>query len=182
MTVVSIIVAVSDNGVIGRGGELPWRQRADLRRFKELTAGHTVVMGRKTYESILVRNGRPLPDRRNIVLTRQSDFEALGCEIAGSWQEVKRLTEDEDEIFVIGGAEIYRLAAPHANRLYLTRIHTEIDGDALTFFPRELRWDRSWSNLPGRHPADAENEHEYTFNVYERAVRDPAEFGLEGAR
>src|SRR5438128_8661840 len=112
---ISIIVAVAENGVIGRGGMLPWRLSDDLRRFKQLTMGHTIVMGRKTWESI----GRALPGRRNVVVSRQAGYAAAGTEVVGSLDDAIALAEaaGETELFVIGGAEIYRLAMPRAERL-----------------------------------------------------------------
>lgn len=173
---ISLIVAVSENGVIGRGDELPWHQRADLRRFKELTVGHTVIMGRRTHESILARNGRPLPDRRSIVVTRQAGYEAPGCEVAHGWDKVERLLDPREEAFVIGGAEIYRLAEPYADKLYLTLIRAWVEGDVR--LPEELRWTQPWASRAERHPADTENDHPYSFVVLERNRRDPAELGL----
>lgn len=155
----SIIAAVSDNNVIGRGGDLPWRLRADLRRFKALTTGHTVIVGRKTHESIVRRLGRPLPDRRTIVLSR-TPGRAEGCEVVTSWDEALERVRGEDEGFVIGGAEIYRLALPHADRIYLTRVHVDVRGDA--FFPPFDR--RAWQVVrQERHPRNADNQFDVMF-------------------
>lgn len=121
----SIVVAMSRNRVIGRGGRLPWHIPEDLRRFKALTMGHALIMGRRTHESI----GRPLPGRRNIVLSR-SAVALPGCEVAGSLPEALRLARTTDpEPFVIGGAEVFREAMPLATRLHLTRIDRDVDGD-----------------------------------------------------
>jgi len=125
---------MTDDRVMGRDGQLPWHITEDLRRFKQLTMGHRIVMGRKTYESI----GRPLPGRRSIVITRQADFSASGVETAQHLEEALRMAEDDDEIFVIGGAQIYQLALPIAKRLYVTRVHAEVAGD--TLFP-QVDWD-----------------------------------------
>ncbi len=125
---VSLIVAVSNNNVIGKNNQLIWHLPADLKHFKQLTTGHTVFMGRKTYDSI----GKPLPNRRNVVISRSVD-KITGCEIATSWEEALQLTQQENEVFVIGGAEIYRQVLPLAHRIYLTQIHQDFDGD--TFFP-----------------------------------------------
>mgnify|MGYP003307676729 CR=1 FL=1 len=126
---ISIIVAVAEGGVIGGGGDLLWHISEDLRRFKQITSEHTVIMGRKTYDSI----GRPLPRRRNIVITRNGVWSAEGCERAESLAEAVAMCEGEEEIFVIGGGEIYRQAMPLADRLYLTRVHQTYSGD--TYFP-----------------------------------------------
>jgi dihydrofolate reductase len=160
---ISLIVAVSDNGVIGRRGQLPWRLSSDLQRFKSLTMGHAVLMGRKTFESI----GRPLPGRRMIVVTRQENYRAKGAEVVYSLKEgYRRAAEQgETEVFVIGGAEIFREALPHAAQLYLTRVHATIDGDAF-FPPLDLKEWQLVSSEP--HAADAKNGYATTFEVYER--------------
>lgn len=157
----SLIVAVAENQVIGREGQLPWRLSADLRRFKRLTMGHRIVMGRKTYESI----GRALPGRTSIVLTRQADFQAAeGVLVADSLEAALREAGD-DEVFVIGGAGVYRESLPRATRVYLTRVHADVEGD--TFFPRldPQTW-RLVEQHP--HPADEKNDFAHTFQVYER--------------
>ncbi|MFM7738727.1 MAG: dihydrofolate reductase, partial [Planctomycetota bacterium] len=115
----SLIVAASDNDVIGREGQLPWRLSADLRRFKRLTMGHHLIMGRKTFESI----GRPLPGRTTIVLSRQRDYAPAGVVVAHSPEEVLKLVAADSEPFVVGGAEIYRLLLPWVGKIYLTRVH-----------------------------------------------------------
>jgi dihydrofolate reductase len=127
--IVSIIAAVASNGVIGRAGGLPWNLPADLRRFRELTVGHTLIMGRKTYQSI----GRPLPERRTIVVTRQADFRVPDVLTAASLQAALDLAAGEDEVFICGGGEIYRQTLPLADRIYLTLLHAPYDGD--TLFP-----------------------------------------------
>ena len=128
--ILSLIVAASRNGVIGASGKLPWHLPADLRRFKQLTMGHPVVMGRRTFESI----GKPLPGRANIVITRQKDYQACGAAVAHSLEEALRMCENEKEAFVIGGASIYREALPRADRIYLTRIDQDFEGD--TYLPQ----------------------------------------------
>lgn len=165
-----IIAAVAENGVIGRGDELPWRLPADLRRFRELTAGHTVIVGRKTHESIIRRIGHPLPDRRTIVVTRQAEYESPGCEVVHSWEEALERVKGRDEVFVIGGAVLYGLAIPTATRMYLTRVHVAPEGD--TFFPDfvEEEWRLVWSEPHGR---DERHEHGFTFEVWERRYRPP---------
>jgi dihydrofolate reductase len=126
---VSIIVAASTNNVIGVDGDLPWHLPEDLQRFKQTTMGKAMIMGRLTYASI----GRALPGRRSIVLTRQPDFSADGCEIASSPEEAIRLAGDVEEVMVIGGGKVYEQMLPMTDRIYLTRVQTEIEGD--TFFP-----------------------------------------------
>ena len=126
---ISIIVAASTNNVIGVDGELPWRLPEDLRRFKAITMGKPMIMGRATFESI----GRALPGRRSIVLTRQTDFSADGCDVVPSVDAALALARDADEVMVIGGGEIYRQFLPLADCIYLTRVQAEINGD--TRFP-----------------------------------------------
>lgn len=126
---VSIIAAMSRNRVIGRDGAIPWSIPADMSRFRELTLGHTVIIGRKTFESI----GRPLPGRKNIVVTRQPDYPAPGAMTAGSLAEALRLAEGDGEVFICGGGDIYAQALPLAARIYLTVADFEVEGD--TLFP-----------------------------------------------
>ena len=158
---ISIIVAASENNVIGAQGDLPWRLSDDLKRFKAVTMGKPIVMGRKTWESI----GRPLPGRQNIVVTRQADFVAEGCDVVASVAGAFEAAGGAEEIMVIGGGQLYELFLPEAQRLYLTRVHAEIDGDA--FFPEivESEW-----QLVDEEPreADERNEHAYTFQRFER--------------
>lgn len=130
---IAIIAAVAKNGVIGSGGELPWHIPEDLQRFRTLTFEKTVLMGRKTFESILARNGRPLPHRKNIVVTRQTDYHVpTGVEVYQKIDEALRIHQKED-IFIIGGGEIYNQTLPQADTLYLTYIDTPFEGD--TYFP-----------------------------------------------
>jgi dihydrofolate reductase len=158
---ISIIVAAAENGVIGAQGELPWRLSDDLRRFKAVTMGKPIVMGRKTHESI----GRPLPGRQNIVITRQSGFEAAGCDVVDSKEAALAAAGEADEIMVIGGSQVYALFLPYAGRLYLTRVHAEVDGDA--WFP-ELA-NEEWTLVAEEaRTADERNEYDYSFLTYER--------------
>jgi len=135
VAITSLIVAVADNGVIGNDNQLPWRIPADLKYFKQVTLGKPIIMGRLTYESI----GKPLPGRSNIVVTRNTAWQAEGVERAGDFSQAlaiaKKIADDSDleEVMIIGGATIYREALPLADRLYLTRVHIEVEGDA--FFP-----------------------------------------------
>lgn len=124
---ISLIVAVSENNVIGKDGHLPWHLSQDLKRFKAVTSGHCILMGRKNYEDI----GRPLPNRTNLVLSRNENFEAPGCEVFRSLDEALRFAREsgERELFVIGGATLYADALPLAGKLYLTRVHANVHGD-----------------------------------------------------
>ena len=127
---ISYVVAVARNGVIGREGGLPWHISTDLKRFKEITMGKPVVMGRKTWDSL---PRKPLPGRRNIVITRQAGFSAEGAEVVSTPEAAIALGGDAPEIAVIGGGEVYRLFWPHVDRLYLTEVDLEVEGD--THFP-----------------------------------------------
>ena len=129
---ISIIVAHSRNMAIGKANALVWRLPEDLKRFKKLTTGHPIIMGRKTHQSI----GKPLPDRTNIVVTRDMDLEIPGCIVTHSAVEaIEKAKEfDQEEIFIIGGAEIYKETLPLADRLYVTKVDMHVDGDA--FFPQ----------------------------------------------
>lgn len=126
---VSLMVAASRNGVIGNKGKLPWHLPADLQRFKQLTMGHPILMGRKTFESI----GKPLPGRTNIVVTWQAGFQACGAAVAHSLEEGLLICDREPESFVIGGAEIFKQVLPFADRIYLTRIEKDFKGDTKLF-------------------------------------------------
>jgi dihydrofolate reductase len=126
---VSMIVAASANNVIGADGGLPWRLSDDMRRFKEITMGKPMIMGRLTYESI----GKALPGRRSIVLTRQADYEAAGVDVVSTPEAALQLVGNADEVMIIGGGKVYEQFLPMSDRIYLTRVHTEVDGD--TFFP-----------------------------------------------
>jgi dihydrofolate reductase len=140
MPLVSLVVAAAANGVIGRENRMPWHLPEDLAHFKRLTLGHPVVMGRKTYESIIATLGKPLPGRTNIVVTRQAGYEAPGCVVVPSLEAGLAAAREAEEIFVIGGAEIYRLALGRADRVHLTRIDAAFEGD--TTFPAldPARW------------------------------------------
>lgn len=166
----ALIAALSDNGVIGRDNKLPWYIPGDLRYFKRVTLGKPVLMGRKTWESM----NRPLPGRANIVITRQPDYPAEGARVvpdldaAIALAESIALIDGVDELMVIGGAEIYRLALPLADRLYLTEVHAEVAGD--TYFPA---WDRGqWQEIAREdHAAPEPGKYAYSFAVYERVTR-----------
>ena len=161
--VVELVVAVSENDVIGRANQLPWRLSADLRHFKALTMGHPILMGRKTYESI----GKALPGRTNWVLSRASDFKPADCKVLRTLDEAQMAVGGEGPLMVIGGAEIYRLCLPQAQRIHLTLVHTKItDGD--TFFSawRDPEWTESSRE---RHEADEKNAYAYSFLTLDRA-------------
>jgi dihydrofolate reductase len=138
---VSIIVAVADNGIIGRAGTLAVRVSADLERLKRLTMGHYLVMGRRTYESI----GRPLPGRTTVVLSRNPSYDAAGCLVARDLEAAIGIARQgsDDEVFVLGGAEVYAAALPLADRLYLTRVHATPEGDT-RFPPMPPGWRETW--------------------------------------
>lgn len=163
MTALFIVVARASNGVIGRDGALPWRLPADLRHFKALTVGKPVIMGRKTFESI----GRPLPGRRNIVLSRDPAWEAAGTERAGSLADALALTRDAQEAAVIGGEAVFAEALDIAERLELTEVHAVVDGDAYLPVFDEVDWNEVWREA---HPADA-GQPAFTFR---RLMRAPA--------
>ncbi|MGB8956760.1 MAG: dihydrofolate reductase [Tumebacillaceae bacterium] len=156
---ISFIFAMDRNRVIGKGNQLPWHLPNDLKFFKETTRGHTVIMGRKTYESI----GRPLPDRRNIVLTTRQGYDAPGCEVVHAVEELELHTGEEQ--FVIGGAEIFKALLPVADRLYVTHIDAEFEGDA--FYP-EIDPDE-WKAVSRTEGAvDEKNKYPHAFVVYKR--------------
>ena len=152
----SLIVAVAENGIIGRNGQLPWQLSADLKRFKRLTMGHHLVMGRKTFESI----GRLLPGRTTVVVTRQPMFVAPGALVAHDLPQALQLAAGDNEVFIVGGSELYRQALPHVNRIYLTQVQARVDGDVR--FP-EID-ESAWQVVSrSHHPVDEQNEFETTF-------------------
>lgn len=159
---VSIIVAMAENGVIGRDGDLPWRLPRDLRRFKQITMGHVLVMGRRTFESI----GRALPGRTSIVVTRQRGYQPSDetVRVAHSLEEALDLNADR-EVFVIGGAEMYRAAAERADRLFLTRVLAHVDGNV--HFP-DIDWSRWRLVETESFPPDEKNQYATQFCVYQR--------------
>jgi dihydrofolate reductase len=162
--VISLVVAMARNRVIGRDNALPWHLSEDLKRFKATTLGKPVLMGRKTFQSI----GKPLPGRRNIVLTRDRAWRAEGVEVVRSIEEALKLAQGAPELAVIGGAEIYRLVLPLADRIYLTRVEADVSGD--TEFP-ELRAEEWTEVRTGTHPADDRNQYPATFRILDRKVR-----------
>ena len=161
---ISLIVAVARNGVIGKDGKLPWHLPEDLKRFKALTMGHHIIMGRKTWES----PGHPLPGRTSIVVTRQPEYQAAGAVVVRSLEEALRYVAPSDsEPFIIGGGEIFAQALPHVARMYLTIVHATVEGDA--YFPRfderEWRVCEEWT-----HPADEKHAHAFAVRTLERTL------------
>ena len=158
--IISLLVAMDERGGIGKDGRLPWRLSTDLRRFRELTMGHHIVVGRKTFESI----GKPLAGRRMIIVTRDRGYGVEGCATAHSVAAALELAraECEAELFVCGGAEIYAQTLDRAERIYLTRVHADCDAD--TFFP-EFDRDEWVEESSESHAADEKNEHPFTFSL-----------------
>lgn len=159
---VSLIVAMDRNRVIGHHGKVPWRLPADLKRFRALTMGHHILMGRKTWESI----GRPLPGRTNVVVTRNRAYRAAGAIVVASLDAALELARHDTEAYVIGGGEIYREALPLADRVYLTQVQAEYPGD--TFFPRLAPGE--WQAATREHHAAQEGQPAWEFVVYDRRV------------
>lgn len=163
---VALIIAMDVNGVIGLGGALPWHLPADLNHFKRLTTGHTVVMGRKTFDSI----GKPLANRQNVVLTRDRDFREAGVIVAYDLADALRGAEGEAKIFVAGGAEIYRQTIAKADKVYQTLVHSEVEGDTrfTEFDPSE------WHLVDDEfHEPDADHGFAFSFRLYERPTKGP---------
>ena len=158
---ITLILARARNGVIGAKGGLPWRLPEDLAFFKRTTMGHPIVMGRKTWESI----GRPLPGRRSIVVTRDRSFAAAGAEVVHSFEDAVALCSDTDEIFVIGGAHLYADALPRADRLLLTEIDADFDGDTFLPAPAATQWLEASRE---RHPPVPERPFAFDFVDYRR--------------
>ncbi|MCS5631342.1 MAG: dihydrofolate reductase [Pirellulaceae bacterium] len=158
----SLIVAISQNGIIGREMDLPWHISADLKRFKALTMGHHIVMGRKTYESI----GRLLPGRTTVIITRQSDYQIPGAIVVNSIDEAIAVAADNQETFIVGGSQIYNLALPLVDTLYITRVHADVEGDTRLDAVDWSAWECESSE---RHSAGEKNDHEYSFEIYRRA-------------
>lgn len=166
--IVSLIAALSKNRIIGQNNDLPWHLPDDMKYFMQTTKGHHTIMGRKNYDSI-PEKFRPLPNRTNIVVTRQQDFKAPGCLVVNSLEKGLEIARKngEKEVFIIGGSDIYALGIPYAHRLYLTEIDAIIDGD--TSFPEvnAKEW-RETSRKP--HAADARHLHGFDFVVYDKVV------------
>ena len=160
---VSLIVAVSSNGVIGRDGGLPWHLPADLKHFKRTTMGHHLIIGRRTWDEV----GKPLPGRTMVVVTRSRNFAPEGAQVVRSVEDAIELAVEDNEIFIGGGSQIYRIALARdlVDRIYLTRIHADVEGD--TFFP-ELDLDGWELSSEEHYKADEKNEFDYSFLINER--------------
>ena len=172
----SLIAALSNNNVIGRDNQVPWRLSTDLKRFKALTMGHHLIMGRKTYDSV----GTPLPGRINVVITRQSGYAPQGVVVVHSLEEAVDFAQKAGETiaFIAGGAEIYRQSLHRAHRMDLTRVHAEVEGD--TVFP-DFDDVSEWQLTDSEHfEADARNEYPFSFLTYERSTGEGHPIPAEG--
>ena len=159
--IISLVVAMDNNRVIGNKGDIPWHLSSDLKNFKSITMGKPIVMGRKTHESI----GRPLPGRENVVITRDKDYQSQGCTVLHSLECVYAKFNQLDEIMIIGGAELYRQTLDRAERIYLTEVHAQCDGD--TFFP-ELDQTK-WTEIERKdYMAGEKNDFDFSFVLLER--------------
>nr|AIA18192.1 Dihydrofolate reductase [uncultured bacterium]AIA18200.1 Dihydrofolate reductase [uncultured bacterium] len=158
--IVSIVVAIAQNNAIGKDNKLLWHLPKDLKHFKEITSGHTIIMGRKTYESV----GKPLPNRRNIIITRQN-ITIDGCEVVNSLPDALKLADGVHEVFIVGGAEIYKQAMQLTDRIYLTIVHENFDGD--TYFP-EIKEDIWKETEREDHQSDEKHAFSYSFITLER--------------
>ncbi len=159
--IISIIVAMDKKGVIGHEGDLPWHLSADLKHFKAVTMGKPLIMGRKTHESI----GRPLPGRKNIIMTRSPGFIAEGCTVVLSLDDAFQAAGDVEEVMIMGGSAIYDQSLTRTDRLYLTEVHTDVSGDV--YFPEFNK--SEWVELEREnHSADEMNNFDYSFVILER--------------
>ena len=163
---IQLIWAQDTNAAIGKDGTLPWHYSEDLKNFKKLTTGHTIIMGRKTWDSLPIK---PLPNRKNIVITRNTDFNEDKCKVVNSLEDAIKASRDNDdeEIFIIGGGEIYKLGLEFIDKLYITEIKANIDGD--TFFPK---WDKKkWKEVSRiKHPSDDKHIYEFDYVIYKRSL------------
>jgi dihydrofolate reductase len=173
--IASILAAVAANGVIGRDNQVPWRISTDLKRLKSLTLGHRVIMGRKTFESL----PQALPGRTNIVITRDTSWRPPdGVLVAESVERALELAEGDDEVFILGGAQIYEQTLHRADRMYITEVHADVDGD--TRFP-EFDDVVEWKLVDREdYEADAKNEFPFSFLTYERAASEGHVIGEDG--
>jgi dihydrofolate reductase len=158
---IAIIVATDEQGLIGKDNDLPWRLSADLQHFKRVTMAKPIIMGRRTHESI----GRPLPGRQNIVISSRQGYQAQGCDVVQSLDAALDLCRNEEEVMIMGGASLYQQTLPIADKLYLTLVHTRLEGD--TWFPE---WSTEEWDLISREPheADDKNDYDYSFMLYQR--------------
>lgn len=162
---IHLVVAVAENGAIGKDNQLLWHLPDDLKQFKKLTSGHTVVMGRKTYESI----GKPLPNRTNVIITRNENYEAPGCIVVSSLEQA---IQTESDVYIIGGAEIYQQALPFTDRIHLTEVQASVEGD--TFFPKLDS--AKWHELSREtHPTDEKHRYAFDFVELERSTIEKIE-------
>ena len=160
---ISLIAAIGKNNELGKGNTLVWDMQEDMKYFRQTTTGHPVIMGRKTFESI----GRPMPYRRNVIITRDTDYKVPGVEVVHSLQEALQLFQNSDEeIFIIGGGDIYKQSMSVADKLYITHIEAE-DKDATVFFP-EIDLNIWRESSRDEHQADEKNKYKYTFVNYEK--------------
>ena len=157
----SIIAAVSDNNVVGKNNNLPWKLSADLKRLKSLTMGHHIIMGRRTWESL----GRPLPGRINVVITSNKNYSAPGGTVVGSLKEALILAADDSEAFIFGGGQLFSEALSFVDKIYLTRVHASVEGDA--FFPvlNMNEWNETDSI---DYKSDDKNQYDYSFVTLEK--------------
>lgn len=157
----AIIVAMDKQGLIGQNNDLPWKISADLQYFRKVTMGKPLIMGRNTHESI----GRALPGRKNIILTSRTGYQPEGCTVVNSLEAAIQACDDVKEVMIMGGASLYEQFLPKADRLYLTHVNAELEGD--TWFPK---WDeKQWQEVSREdHLADEKNQYPYSFAVYDR--------------
>ncbi len=158
--IVTIVVAIAEDNAIGNNNRLLWHLPADLKHFKNITTGHTVIMGRKTFDSV----GKPLPNRRNIIITRQH-IEIEGCQVVSSLEDALTASSGEDEVFIVGGAEIYRQSIHLTDRIYLTIVHQKFEAD--TFFP-EISYSEWTQTERTDHEPDEKNKFPYSFITLDR--------------
>lgn len=161
---VTIIAAAAENNTLGKDNDLVWHLPDDFKRFKTLTTGHHIIMGRKTFETF----PKPLPNRTHIVVTRQKDYRNAGCITVHSVEEALKLARGDDQPFIIGGGEIYRLGMPHTDKIELTRVHANFEGD--TFFPEidPEQWELTASEY---HPGDERHKYDFTYLTYIKKSR-----------
>ena len=156
---ITLIAAAAENNALGKDNDLLWHLPEDFKRFKQITSGHYIIMGRKTFESF----PKPLPNRTHIIITRQKEYLAEGCLVVHSLEEALEIAPQNEEIFIIGGAQIYKQALPFADKIDLTRVHIELDADA--FFPEfnTSEWNLVFSE---KHFKDEKHQFDFTFETY----------------
>ena len=156
---ITLIAAAAENNALGKDNDLLWHLPEDFKRFKQITSGHYIIMGRKTFESF----PKPLPNRTHIIITRQKEYLADGCLVVHSLEEALEISPQNEEVFIIGGAQIYKQALPFADKIDLTRVHIELDADA--FFPEfnTSKWNLVFSE---KHVKDEKHQFDFTFETY----------------